>query len=83
MDDAEKTELLKQIADLTIMYERVVYDRFDWRLRFERLNAQHDKLLKIVNEIAILGASELAYTSEFTERVNMLVRKVSSPTEDK
>lgn len=34
------------------------------------------KLERALNRIAILGMGELAYTSEFTERVNMIVRDV-------
>lgn len=39
---------------------------------------QQQKYLTALNKIAILGMGELAYTAEFTERVNMIVREVLS-----
>lgn len=35
-----------------------------------------EEMNKILNQIAMLGCSEHAYSKEFTERVNQLVREV-------
>ncbi len=37
---------------------------------------QKDRLKAVLNKIALLGSSELAYTSEFTNQVNALVRGI-------
>lgn len=38
------------------------------------MKARISRLEEALNKIAMLGCSEMAYTSEFTERVNTIVR---------
>lgn len=35
----------------------------------------YDELKRALNKIAILGSSEMAYTSDFTESVNVIARE--------
>lgn len=42
------------------------------------LNRRNDGLTAALNKIGMLGKSELAYTSEFTERVTSIVNKALS-----
>jgi len=41
----------------------------------EKLQEQLIKAEELINRIGMLSMGELAYTAEFTEKVNMMVRK--------
>jgi hypothetical protein len=44
--------------------------------KIQRILDRLEKYEKVLNKIAMIGCSELAYSKEFTERVNQLVRNV-------
>jgi hypothetical protein len=49
--------------------------------RIDRILNRLEKYEKVLNKIAMIGCSELAYSKEFTERVNQLIRDVLKENE--
>jgi hypothetical protein len=57
--------------------------------RYKKLTKQHSNIIKdalkmydALNRIAMLGSSEMAYTRDFTTKVNGIARKVLAEIEE-
>lgn len=72
-----KPEIIKGLEyykELELRYEQLLEETSN--LHVEALKACNATLTAALNRIGMLGKSELAYTSEFTERVTSIVNKV-------